>query len=208
MDPGGRVRATAFARPVRTLSEPIGADEVEVFAKTGGNPFFVTEVLAAGDAHIPETVREVVLARAARLPRPVRRLLEAAAIAPTRTELWAAGDARHRGHHGTRTVSRGRILRADGASISFRHELARLAIEEATAPARRLALHRAALRALRTPPVGTPEAARLSDHAEAACDADAISSTPPPQRRTPRRAPSPSPRPVARPARSPASAAR
>jgi AAA ATPase domain len=52
---------------VAALAEPRGLDVSELYALTGGNPFFVTEVLAAGPGRMPETVRDAVLARAARL---------------------------------------------------------------------------------------------------------------------------------------------
>jgi hypothetical protein len=41
-------------------------DAAEVFRQTSGNPFFVTECLAAGSSS-PGTVRDVVLARTVRL---------------------------------------------------------------------------------------------------------------------------------------------
>ena len=50
------------------------------------------------------------------------------------------------------------MLRADGPAVAFRHELARLAVEEALSPQRRLALHRAVLAALLDPPYGEPDA--------------------------------------------------
>ena len=57
-------------------------DDVEhLYRLTGGNPFFVTEVLAAESDGAPDTVRDAVLARAARLPRGPR-LLEAVAVVP------------------------------------------------------------------------------------------------------------------------------
>ena len=37
-------------------------DADEVYQRTGGNPFYVTEVLAAGSEHVPTTVRDAVLA--------------------------------------------------------------------------------------------------------------------------------------------------
>ena len=38
---------------VAALAEPHGVDPGELYRTTGGNPFFVTEVLASGDTHIP-----------------------------------------------------------------------------------------------------------------------------------------------------------
>ena len=73
---------------VAALARPYGADPDELHGRTAGNPFYVTEALAAGGAALPAGVREAVLARAARLPDGARTLLEAAAIVPPRAELW------------------------------------------------------------------------------------------------------------------------
>ena len=42
-------------------------DADAIFQRTGGNPFYVTEVLAAGTDRVPATVRDAVLARVSRL---------------------------------------------------------------------------------------------------------------------------------------------
>ncbi len=73
---------------VVALAAPFGADAEAVYARTGGNPFFVTEVLAGGEAELPETVSDAVLARAARLRPSARGLLEAVAVAGPEAELW------------------------------------------------------------------------------------------------------------------------
>ena len=66
------------------------------------------------------------------------------------------------------------MLTASPADVAFRHELARLAVEESLAPNRRVALHRKALAALADSPCGAPELARLAHHAEAAGDREAV----------------------------------
>jgi DNA-binding CsgD family transcriptional regulator len=158
---------------VGQLARPHGVDPDRLHRKTGGNPFFVTEVLAAGDRRIPPTVRDAVLARAARLGRPARRLLEAVAIVPPQAELWmldplAGEDADHLGE----CLSSG-MLTAGARGVAFRHELARLAVEESLLPDRRLELHRRALATLGDPPAGPPDPVRLALHAEAAGEAEA-----------------------------------
>jgi DNA-binding CsgD family transcriptional regulator/tetratricopeptide (TPR) repeat protein len=61
------------------------------------------------------------------------------------------------------------VLGPAGAAVAFRHDLARVAVEETLAPDQRLALHRRALAAL-----GAADPARLAYHAEGACDEDAV----------------------------------
>lgn len=51
------------------------------------------------------------------------------------------------------------------AAVAFRHELARLTIEESLTPDRRMVLHREALKALADPPSDEPDLDRLAHHA-------------------------------------------
>jgi DNA-binding CsgD family transcriptional regulator len=159
---------------VAELAGPHGLDGEELHRRTGGNPFFVTEILAAGGAEIPETVRDAVLARAARLSDPARRLLEAVAVIPGHVELGllqaVAGDLVERVEE---CLASG-MLTAGPTHVAFRHELARLALEEAIAPNRRVALHRAALAALAAPGGDDLDFARLAHHAEAAGDREGV----------------------------------
>jgi DNA-binding CsgD family transcriptional regulator len=66
------------------------------------------------------------------------------------------------------------MLRSEADGVAFRHELARLAIEESLTPHRAVVLHRRALAALVESPLGAQDLARLAHHAEAASDADAV----------------------------------
>ncbi len=154
---------------VAELAEPHGVDAAELHRRTAGNPFFVTEALAAGGVELPTTVRDAVLARVAPLSPPARRLLDAAAIVPGTVELplleALAGDATS---HLEECLSCG-VLDATGTAVAFRHDLARVAVEDTLAPDRRLALHRRALAAL-----AGADPARLAYHAEGAGDADAV----------------------------------
>ena len=147
----------------------------ELYRKTAGNPFFVTEALAsAHEDQIPSTVRDAVLARAARLSPQARGLLDAVAVVPPHAELWlleavspeqfpALGEC----------LDSGMLARQNG-SVAFRHELARLAIEESIPPDRALHLHRLTLSALARPAFGMPDVTRLAHHAEAAGDHSAM----------------------------------
>jgi DNA-binding CsgD family transcriptional regulator/tetratricopeptide (TPR) repeat protein len=159
---------------VARLAEPYGVDPQELHRKTAGNPFFVSEALATGDEKIPLTVRDAVLARAARLSPEARTLLEAVAIVPWHAELWLlealAGESVGR----VEECASSGMLRLEPHGAGFRHELARLAIEESLTPHRRVALHRRALAALAAPPAGSPDLARLAHHAEAAGDTEAV----------------------------------
>jgi DNA-binding CsgD family transcriptional regulator/tetratricopeptide (TPR) repeat protein len=159
---------------VARLAEPHGVDAEVLYRNTGGNPFFVTEVLAAADAEIPTTVRDAVLARAARLSPEARDLLEAVAGVPPRGEAWLLEALAPEAIDRVEECLASGMLSSGPEGVVFRHELARLAIEESLPSDRRVILHRKALRALADPPTGSPDLARLSHHAEAAGDAEAV----------------------------------
>ncbi|HEX6676322.1 MAG TPA: AAA family ATPase [Actinomycetes bacterium] len=166
----GRLSPGAVAQ----LAGPYGVDAGELYRKTGGNPFFVVEALASGAEGIPDTVRDAVLARAARLSPAGLSLLEAVAVVPPSAEPWLlealAGGAADRLDE---CLTSGMLVVVPGG-VAFRHELARLAVEESVPPHRKAALHREALAALADPPGGVPDLARLAHFAEAAGDADAV----------------------------------
>jgi len=64
----------------------------DLYAVTGGNPFFVTEALASKESGVPITVRDAVLSRAGRLSPAARAALELVSVVPARTEMWLLGD--------------------------------------------------------------------------------------------------------------------
>jgi DNA-binding CsgD family transcriptional regulator/tetratricopeptide (TPR) repeat protein len=155
------------AEAVRTLAEPHGVDADALHRSTGGNPFYVTEVLSAPAAAIPATVRDAVLARAARLSPPARELLERLAVVPGAAdpELIDASD------EPLDECLLSGMTRTVGPAVAFRHELSRLALEAEVPPRRRAALHREVLERL---DARGADPARLAHHAEAAGDADAV----------------------------------
>ncbi|GAB3359284.1 ATP-binding protein [Lysobacter tyrosinilyticus] len=142
-----------------------------IYATTGGNPFFVTEALRAEG--MPATVRDAVLARAARQTPTVRALLDLAAIVPARVEADVVDAILAPAPADIAAALACGLLMADGRSYAFRHELARIAIEQALPAPMATALHARMLACLerRAPAVAT---SRLVHHASAAGDSAAV----------------------------------
>jgi predicted ATPase len=117
----------------------------DLYATTGGNPFFVTEVLESGGESVPPTVRDAVLARVARLSPEARTVLEVASVVPGRIDtrllqsILAPSVAAIE-----ECVQRG-ILQTDGNAFFFRHELARHTLEDSLSPSQQQAFHRQVL---------------------------------------------------------------
>ena len=168
-----RLELPALTREaVATLARPRGIDPDRLHQTTGGNPFFVTEVLGASSGEVPPTVRDAVLARAGRLSPVARGALDAAAVVPDGVELAlleavAGADAAAVDE----CVAAG-MLRGEGRGLRFHHELARLAVERAVPAGRRVELHRQILAHLVVTSRDDP--ARLAHHAEEAGMAAAV----------------------------------
>jgi ATP/maltotriose-dependent transcriptional regulator MalT len=142
-----------------------------LFATTGGNPFFVTEVLAAGDGRVPPTVVDAVLARTGLLPDATRAALEQLAVVPTRVEpslthalledVGVLEEAERRG-----------IVEVHANGVAFRHELARRALLRSVPRTRAVALHRQVLQFLLDQ--DQPEPSRVVHHAVAAGEVEVV----------------------------------
>jgi DNA-binding CsgD family transcriptional regulator/tetratricopeptide (TPR) repeat protein len=148
------------------------ADEADsIHRVTGGNAFFVTELLA-GDEALPATVQEAVRARVGRLHPAARAAVEVVSVAPRHLEGrylkalvqssdYVIEDAVHAG-----------VLIGDPHGYRFRHELARLAVEDAVPPPRRVELHRRILQLLTDD--DSKDVSRLAHHAIMTGDEDLI----------------------------------
>jgi tetratricopeptide (TPR) repeat protein len=162
-----RVHVPPLTEPgVRALILESGGDQDPhaLFEQTGGNPFYVTELLATPADSVPGTVRDAVLARASRLSADARIVLAAAAVLgqPADLPLLLAVSSRPAASV-DECVTAGLLVDA-GPGWDFRHALARFAIQESLLPAQRADLHVAALRCLRA--AGVTDDRRLAYHAE------------------------------------------
>jgi DNA-binding CsgD family transcriptional regulator/tetratricopeptide (TPR) repeat protein len=138
-----------------------------IFDLSGGNPFYVEELLAAPDGSVPPTVSDVVLGRTARLDPEAEQVLWAAAVLDRPADaVTIAAVAGHPAYLLDQCLATGGLVAASPGTFGFRHELARLAVERAIPAYRRAELHAAAYRTLAA--TGVTDHARLAHHADAA----------------------------------------
>ncbi|MET0449557.1 MAG: AAA family ATPase, partial [Aeromicrobium sp.] len=159
---------------VQQLARAAGSslDADGLHRRTGGNAFYVSEVLATTGHEVPGTVRDAVLARASRLSDGARHALGAAAVLGAGADVGLIAAVAHQDPADVdECVARG-VMRADGPRLAFRHEIARRAIEESLSPATRVDLHARALAELRLR--GSTDDRRLAHHARAGGDRDAV----------------------------------
>lgn len=148
-----RVRRLPLARlspdAVRQLSAASGLDSRHVYALTSGNPFFVTEVIAAGDvAHPPPTIVDAVLARTRTVHIATQDALEQLAVVPSTLDRWLVDRLVPGGVPALAIAERHGLVTVTPGRVSFRHELIRRAIADSLPAARRIELNQRVLAAL------------------------------------------------------------
>ena len=168
------VRMTVRALTPSAVTQLVSAagsrlDPTDLYRRTGGNPFFVTEIVAAGTEEIPRTVRDAVIARASRLSPAAWEVLCAAAILRRRANARLIAAVAEQAPSAVDECIQHGVLVEDGDGVAFRHELARLTVEQALLPGARQSLHERALRALL---VHAPHDARALAHHAAECGDD------------------------------------
>ena len=154
---------------VAKLAKQAGRSSQGLYNTTGGNPFFVTEVLATGAESIPSNARDVVLARVAKLPPSARAIAELVSIVPGKAEAWLLEQAGVQDEAGIESCLSTGMVRDESGSLAFRHDLARRALADSLSQSQQQSLHARVLAILRTR-TGIPPA-RLAHHADGARNA-------------------------------------
>jgi DNA-binding CsgD family transcriptional regulator/tetratricopeptide (TPR) repeat protein len=157
---------------VAELARGAGRPAAGLHSATGGNPFFITEVLAAGSDAAPVTVRDAVLARALRLAPASREIAELVSLIPGKAEAWLLEEALHPEEAGIEGCLDIGMIRGEDGSLAFRHELARRSLEGSIPQPRLRALHAKVL-AILSERQGI-SSARLAHHADFAHNADEV----------------------------------
>ena len=160
--------APLSANATALLAGGQGLDAAALYRLTGGNPFYVTEVVQSGMGEIPISARDAVLARVSRLNAGPREVLDAAALIGTQVEFALLTSVSEATPAAADELLASGLLAGDGAGLSFRHEMVRRAVAGAIPPLRSGRIHARILGVLRDR--GGDDDARLAFHAEAAGD--------------------------------------
>lgn len=141
-------------------------DARALHARTGGNAFFVTEVLAAHGDEVPATVRDAVLARVSRLSEAAASVAAGAAILGTPSGIDLLTRVSDQPVAAVDECLDAGVLIVGSDGVGFRHELARQAVESTLPVEQRSALHRKALEELTA--IDPSDHRTLAHHAQAA----------------------------------------
>jgi DNA-binding SARP family transcriptional activator/tetratricopeptide (TPR) repeat protein len=142
----GGLAADEVADLVGGLRGVPAGDAAALTARTGGNPFFVTELaalpVAAGEA-VPAGVRDVVRLRVGALTAPAREVLATAAVAGREVSLALLGAALGGGDAGgvTEALRAGLLLEPSPGRVRVAHDLVREVLLADLGPVARARAH-------------------------------------------------------------------
>jgi len=119
------------ADAVSSMVGKAGLDSGRVLALTDGNPLFVSEVITSGVEGVPLSVQDSVLARAGKLSSGARRLLDLVSVIPGESERSLLEIIVEPTKEQMTECVRQGLLRVEGDTVSFHHELTRRAVESA-----------------------------------------------------------------------------
>lgn len=159
---------------VLSMQQQAGRSLGDLYRITGGNPFFVTEVLTGKGDGVPATVIDAVLSRVAKLQPPARDIVELASIVPPRIEERLVREILAPAEESLESCVDGGLLLYDRGTLRFRHELARQAVEHSLPPTKSVQLHSRVLRALLNSDVAQITLPRIVHHSAHAGDNDVV----------------------------------
>ncbi|MFV1971600.1 MAG: AAA family ATPase [Acidimicrobiia bacterium] len=158
------------AAAVTSMIEEDSFDVDEVLALTGGNPLFVTEVLASGTDTVPLSVRDSVLARASRVSPGARRVVDLVSVVPGGVERALVDEIIQPTDEQLADGASQGLLRIEDDTVAFAHDLQRRAIESSLTSADRRHLNEQVLTSLGS----DADPSRLVHHARKADNVEAI----------------------------------
>lgn len=157
---------------VEEMTRGWGVDPLRTYELTGGNPFYVEEVLRHPDRDLPSTIQNVILANAQRLPESAMHLLYTVALSPDGLPLEWVSEAGPSTETILDMAVERRLLHVEGSRVVCRHELIRKSLSEGMPPATRARLHRRLLAYHEESVVEAPDIARLAYHGIGAGETD------------------------------------
>ncbi len=145
LNPGSftRIQLLPFSREaVEVLARQRGYNGEDVYSISGGNPFYVNEILASYSPGVPENIRDSILSVFNRQDEKTRHLWEILSVLPTGLEIKFLDKMES---FYTAVIEQSldtKILILKEGLLSFKHELYRRTIETSLSPLKRVALNK------------------------------------------------------------------
>ncbi|HXO73703.1 MAG TPA: AAA family ATPase [Puia sp.] len=170
-----RIQLTPLSRPaVEKLAEEKGYSGENVYSISGGNPFYVNEILASYSLGVPDNIKDSIMSVYHRLDEKTRHVWEILSVLPTGFELKYLEMMEPMYATAVANCMEMKILLVKDGQIFFKHELYRKTIEASLSPFVRVALNKKILEMFMDSFEQNRETERIIHHAKAANEYDVV----------------------------------
>lgn len=147
----------------------------DVYSITGGNPFYVTEILCSYNLGVPDNIKDSILAAYHRTEEKTRRIWELLSVSPSGFELKYLERFEPAFSASIESCLELKILFLKDGLMYFKHELFRRTIENSLSPLKRIALNKRILELFQKDFEENQEIERIIHHAKNANDYETVS---------------------------------
>jgi len=159
---------------VEKMAAERGHHGKDVYAISGGNPFYVTELLASYNAGIPESIKDSILSAYNRTEEKTRQIWDLISVIPDSFETKYLEKFEPCYTSSIENSLAFGILFIKEGHIFFKHELFRRTIESSLSPLKRVSLNKKILALLREGFEQTGDIERIIHHAKNANEYDLV----------------------------------
>ncbi|MBC7936701.1 MAG: AAA family ATPase [Rhizobacter sp.] len=170
-----KIKLTALSRQaVEKMASEKGYEGADVYAISGGNPFYVNEILASYSTGVPDNVKDSILSMYHRQDEKTRRAWEILAVLPTGFDLKYFEQMEPECMESLYTSLETKIIILREGKLFFKHELYRITIEAFLSPLKRVIYNKQILGIFIENYEKKPEIERIVHHAKNANAYDAV----------------------------------
>lgn len=170
-----RLQLTPLSKKaVEKMAEEKGWSGEDVYTISGGNPFYVSEIMASYSPGIPENIKDSILSVYSRMDERAKHIWEILSVLPTPFEINYLEKMEPSYAAAIENYLDMKILVLDQGLISFKHELYRKTIETSLSPLLRIALNKKILELFRESFEENKEIERIIHHAKNANEYDTV----------------------------------
>jgi predicted ATPase len=138
-----RIQLLPFSREaVEKMANEKGYSSEDVYSISGGNPFYVNEILASYSPGVPDNIKNSILSVYNRLDDETRHVWETLSVLPTGFEINYLEKMEPSYASAVSNCFDSRILILKDGLVFFKHELYRRTIESSLSPLVRVALNK------------------------------------------------------------------
>jgi ATP/maltotriose-dependent transcriptional regulator MalT len=127
---------------VEKMAEERGYKGEDVFSISGGNPFYVTEILASYSPGVPDNIKDSILSVYHRQEKGTKNAWEICSVIPEGLEINRFGKIKSSWDEGMDHCFALQIIIIKKNRVVFKHELYRRTIEGSLSPFKRIALNK------------------------------------------------------------------